>query len=36
MRGGRKRGKPQEAVEKLFFFRLIKNAQMQSARDPEE
>jgi hypothetical protein len=25
-----------ESVEKLFFSRLIKNAQMQGARNPEE
>jgi len=25
-----------ELVEKLTFFRLIKNAQMQGARNPEE
>jgi hypothetical protein len=25
-----------ELVEKLIFFRLIKNAQMQGARNPEE
>jgi hypothetical protein len=25
-----------EPVEKLIFFRLVKNAQMQGARNPEE
>jgi hypothetical protein len=28
--------KPLESVENLFFPRLIKNAQMQGARNPEE
>jgi hypothetical protein len=28
--------KDKQAVEKLIFFRLIKNAQMQGARNPEE
>jgi hypothetical protein len=28
--------KPNEPVEKLIFPRLIKNAPMQSARNPEE
>jgi hypothetical protein len=26
----------EEPVEKVIFFRLIKNAQMQGARNPEE
>jgi hypothetical protein len=26
----------EEPVEKLIFFRLIKNAQMQGTRNPEE
>jgi hypothetical protein len=29
-------GNPYEPVENLIVFRLIKNAQMQGARDPEE
>jgi hypothetical protein len=28
--------KNNESVEKLILFRLIKNAQMQGARNPEE